>query len=107
MKDYGAERDEKRERAAHAVRRLVREFGSHPWDINNGECEEFADALADALGDDNDEAVVVDCASDDWSIDYHHQCVRYGDRYYDAEEPYGVTDWRHLPLVIRHDRRDP
>jgi hypothetical protein len=81
---------------ADEIRKVVRKFHQHPWDINCGRCDEFADeivaripgALAIALGD-------------DWA----HICIRFNGFYYDAEEPYGVKHWRQLPLCVRARRK--
>lgn len=72
-------------------------WGIHPFDINNGDCEEFALQLIDCLQDGADE---FDCE------DVAHMCVLYRGRYYDAEEPYGVQHWTQLPLVLRNRRDD-
>lgn len=93
----GRHRNHHRERAAHEIRRLVRRYNKHPYDINNGDCADFADELAAALGDG---AEAIDLP-EEWA----HSCVRYQGRYYDAEEPYGVKHWRQLPLCVRGRRK--
>lgn len=96
MKRYDRAPEPHRERAAHAIRALVRKYEAHPWDINNGDCEEFAHDLMEALGPD---AQWADCG------DARHSCVKFHGRYYDAEEPYGVKHWRQLPLCVRYRRK--
>lgn len=75
----------------------MRRYNKHPYDINNGDCADFADELAAALGD-GAEAI-------DLPMEWAHTCVRYQGRYYDAEEPYGVKHWRQLPLCVRKRRK--
>lgn len=81
---------------------LVKDFGQHPYDINNGNCSEFAQEVetkfpeADGLWDDfepdlfpNESEVVGHCF------------IRYKGKYYDAEEPYGVKLPNLLPIYLR------
>lgn len=96
--------DEHREKAVKEIRRLVKEFDDHPWDINNGRCDDFADKLVEALGDDATSHWVVDLPDYHLPRDDHdicHAVVVWKGWYFDAEEPCGVLDWRHLPLCAR------
>lgn len=80
---------------ADVIRALVAEWREHPWDINNGRCDEFAAEIARRVPG----AVVWDLP-EEWT----HVVIRYAGVYYDAEEPYGVPPWRQLPLCVRHRR---
>lgn len=82
---------------ADAIRALVSEWGKHPWDINNGLCAEFADAI---------ELRIPGAQAVDLPERWTHTVIKYDGFYYDAEEPYGVTHWRQLPLCVRHIRAD-
>lgn len=65
-----------------------------PWDINNGLCEEWAEAAVELVGGD---AEWLD--SLDPNCDFAHAVLVLDGRYYDAQTPRGVTDWHELPLV--------
>lgn len=96
-----------RERAANFIRQLVKDFDEHPWDINCGRGEEFAKELAELLGPDA-EAICVEDLDQEYNPDVddgiNHSIVVFDGFYYDAEEPFGVEDWRHLPLCARQLR---
>jgi len=96
-------RSENREKAGNKIRELVKASGKHPWDINCGDCEDFAEDLAEFLGE-GAEVLWIDEVDSDWTEDdddIRHAVVRFDGYYYDSEEPYGVKDWRHLPLCAR------
>jgi hypothetical protein len=79
-----------------AVLELTAAFGGTPYDINNGQCEEFALALAEQLS-----GCLVICT--DWEADAPgHFWVFVGGRHYDAEMPEGTEDWKELPIMKRH-----
>ena len=65
-----------------------------PWDINNGLCEEFADAIHGLAP----EAEGYDAAEFDPETDSAHVFIKWGETFYDAENVRGVGDWRRLPL---------
>lgn len=93
---------EERQKVADHIRRLVKKFNKHPWDINCGECDDFSDALMEALGPEAESFWVKDLpqgAEEEWDI--AHVVTVYKGWYFDSEEPYGVQDWRHLPLCAR------
>jgi hypothetical protein len=89
------------------------------WDINNGHCENFAEALEAAfpggevldLGDlyINDTRYLPpgfdtwdDKAKTDWIYSEDlpsHMVYRYQGKYYDAQNPEGVTDWARLDVM--------
>ena len=75
--------------------------GATTWDINNGYCEEFADAVvslvpeADAiyvaqLDPEHDPNEPMECP---------HVIVLWRGKLYDAECFQGIRDWRKLPMV--------
>jgi len=78
-----------------------------PREINNGLCEEFAMAVIERMGgySDNLEEVstesFVNIESDEWANYPGHVWIYYGDKFYDAECPQGVNDWRELPIFRR------
>ena len=90
------------------LRYIVEEFNAHPYDINNGQCEEFAAAVKDRLpeaeaiwADDLREKSMFD-GIDTWLDD--HCFIRFQGRYYDAEEPEGVSSPDLLPFFWRQKR---
>lgn len=93
---------------ANHIFAIVAEYGKHPWMINCGECEDFAAELEERMG--VGECIWIDEVDDplyaDIEEEFHiaHCVFKLNSFYYDAEEPYGVEDWRNLPLVARHLR---
>ena len=81
---------------AKAIRQVVTEFAEHPYDINDGRCDEFADRVCELVPD----AKAVDLS---WGRYGHvaHFALLWRRKWYDAEEPEGVKSWKHLPLVQR------
>jgi|APSaa5957512622_1039677.scaffolds.fasta_scaffold00102_40 hypothetical protein len=75
---------------------IVEQFGADPYAINNGLCEEFADALVNRLGP----GAVTECAELDSPL-AGHCWVRYLGRVYDSEAPTGVDYPWELPLYRR------
>lgn len=88
--------------ASDIVKRLVAESGKHPFDINCGGCEDFAwtvfDGFTDAFGS---QTVQVHYGETMDEVFHGHVWTEYDGRHYDAEEPYGVSDPRLLPLFMR------
>jgi hypothetical protein len=84
------------------IRKLVKKYRKHPWDINCGQCEDFAEDLLELVGE--GEVIDVTDLDEDWQPEddgiYHFVFV-FKDMFFDAEEPYGARDWRHLPLCAR------
>jgi hypothetical protein len=79
------------------VKKLVKEFGKTPYQINDGECDDFADKLQEQIG-----GVFLQTAP--WDGNFvssqlpGHAWVYWGGRHYDAETPNGVADWKQLPI---------
>lgn len=80
-----------------------------PQQINEGECDVFANTVVDELVASGDfGAVVVD---DDWfTIEgetedpyWRHAWIYFEGKHYDAEAPEGVEDWMQLPFFLRHE----
>lgn len=93
---HGLRNREARDRMGAAIRALVAEYAKHPWDINNGQCDEFAEEIARRIPGATAYAL---------AFKWGHTVIRYEGLFYDAEEPYGVPHWRQLPLCVRHRRR--
>lgn len=66
----------------------------HPYDINCGQCEEWAGRVEELVGD----SVTVH------DPDECHVFIEHGGKFYDAECPEGVTDWRRLPIFANKGR---
>jgi hypothetical protein len=81
------------------VRRLVAVYSHHPQDINNGNCDYFAEDLlfaAQQLGNIGRFFVTPD----DENLPGHCWAFVSG-KHFDAEAPEGVADWRELPIFKR------
>jgi hypothetical protein len=79
---------------------LVKACGKSPYDINNGDCDSFADALyraAEQMG------LYVECfdSYDEVGLPVHYWVCIEG-KHYDAEAPEGVGEWRELPIFRNH-----
>lgn len=88
------------------IKELVRRWGIHPFDINNGHCEEFAKIIE----------AEVDGARMEWGEESaslfgpehdpsSHCYIVYANKYYDAEGPYGVNNPFKLPCYRRQADR--
>ena len=84
------------------IKELVLLWGIHPFDINNGHCEEFAEIIVQEIngariewGEESESLF-----GPEYSPDLHCYVVL-SDKYYDAEEPYGVDSPNKLPLYHR------
>jgi predicted GNAT family N-acyltransferase len=86
------------EQVTSAVLKLVAEMGEDPIIINSGDCDTFAERLVGVLGYGVAEEIMDD--DDDGRIP-NHAWVDIDGRYYDAEVPSGVDDWRDLPVFTR------
>ena len=85
------------------VAKISADWGKDPYDINNGECEDFAGAVATQAVLDG-----VDCLLDWRCTEYYRNSDalpghiwlydRFSKRHYDAECPQGIRDWRRLPI---------
>jgi len=84
------------------IRQLVQKYNKHPYDINDGLCEDFGIDICDnfptAEGFWGDEIINWFPSMTDPAC---HYFVRLGDRFYDAEEPEGVLSPAFLPYYIR------
>ncbi|MBI3416717.1 MAG: hypothetical protein HY043_15605 [Verrucomicrobia bacterium] len=82
------------------IRRLVAAYGLQPCDINNGNCDYFAEDFLFAsktLGNLGEFFVTPD----DEDLPRHcWACV--SGKHFDAEAPEGVEDWRDLPIFKKH-----
>lgn len=78
---------------------LLQEWGDlAPPQINNGICADFATILWERFRA-HGMRIVSDEDMD--GREYTHTFVEYGGRYYDAECPYGVSNWKELPIFTR------
>ena len=87
------------------IRKLVKQYGEHPYDINNGNCNDFAWAIAKRVKGVSVmetgncfEAATPEERFNPPNDGPTHFFVKVGRRYYDAESPDGEIDWRFLPL---------
>ena len=80
----------------------------HPYEINNGDCEDFAYAVKKVIPEvevywGNEIVDNFDFFTKDHDTEYH-AFMYYKGKYYDAEEPYGVDNPAHLPYFERNLR---
>ena len=78
------------------IRQLVKACGKSPYDINNGDCDSFANALLIAA-EQMDLPVEFFDSYDEVDIPVHYWVCIDG-KHYDAEVPEGVREWRELPI---------
>jgi hypothetical protein len=94
--------DPNRELMSKIIRKTVRKFRKHPWDINCGLCGEFADEVEKQVP----RAYAYELGTEDTVLFWSHVCIKFEGYFYDAEEPYGVKHWRQLPLCVRARRKE-
>lgn len=85
--------------------RLAMGWGKHPYEINNGECEDFAYAVQEVIPEVKvywgDELIDnFDFFTKAHEPEYH-AFMYYNGKYYDSEEPFGVDNPAHLPCFRR------
>ncbi len=78
-------------------------YNQDPYEINCGNCEEFAADVIDALGMVEGDTITAlwhdempDCTAQE-NVWWSHKFIRFQGRYYDSECPEGVDEWRELP----------
>ena len=71
-----------------------------PWDINNGLCDQFADAAHKLVPN----AEGYDVLELDPMAEVAHVIIKRGRTFYDAENVRGVSDWRRLPIFQGRSR---
>lgn len=103
----------KRDTIAEIILRLVSTWDDgqpfDPYEINNGQCEDFAMALIEELGGyrEINKACTKGltefdvCNFTDFGDLPSHVWVWFDGKHYDAECPEGVEDWRKLPLFAK------
>lgn len=75
------------------------------YDINCGYCEDWAEEVREEYrkqtGNDSVEVVGVGnlTGNPDDDLEYGHVFLKLDNKFYDAETPEGVDDWRDLPLI--------
>lgn len=79
------------------IKDLVTEYDKSPYDINNGECEDFALEIIRRMGGYSPD--LTDGAPNDMECKLPgHYWIEYKGKYYDAECPQGVSKWQELPI---------
>ena len=93
-----------------AIRAEVAEMGMHPYDINDGYCEDFAMNVIARLGGYRDGLTETTTeVQTDGAVDFvmlpGHVWIECDGLHYDAEEPEGVAHWWDLPFFGRLRQR--
>lgn len=85
------------------IQELIRAYARPPYDIDNGVCDYFASDLVLAL------EAIGKVAETYWTpeeVDLPGHCwVKVDGRFYDAETPFGVADWRELLIFKNASQR--
>ena len=71
------------------------------YEVNSGLCMEFSDELVERLPGAEIRSTPIES---EWP---GHQWVLYRGKHYDSEAPYGVEDWRDLPIFQRQPAPAP
>ena len=82
------------------IEETIKQWDISPYDINNGECEDFAMEILDKMGGYSEDITKV-CTQnfvDFGSLDLGHVWILYKGKHYDAECSNGVKDWKNLPI---------
>ncbi|KKN01192.1 hypothetical protein LCGC14_1130330 [marine sediment metagenome] len=88
----------------NAIIQLIHKYDKEPYFINCGSCEDFANDVVELAG--AGEVVWTDELDPDINIHDGHAVILYNSKYYDAECPRGVCDYRQLPLIINQDKTE-
>jgi len=70
--------------------------GFSPYSINCGYCDIFAEQVVEELREGEIEETAFHANNP------QHVWVYYQGKYYDSEVPFGVDDWRELPIFLRN-----
>lgn len=82
------------------INEMVSAFGfDDPKDINEGWCADFAHKVGEKVPGSS-----IRC-DEDFGREYTHTFLKYRGRYYDAEAPLGVKNWKQLPYFKRQTKR--
>jgi hypothetical protein len=96
------------DKCTQAINEQIKIWNVKPYDINNGQCEDFAMAVIKSMGGYSDTLEEVATESFNNTDDLPgHVWIYYGDKYYDAECPEGVSDWRELPIFKKALQESP
>lgn len=102
--NYSPQVNGKLKQITNLICQTVREYNLHPYHINCGSCENFAGDIAKKLkgakafwGDELEDLFPKKIKH----MAFCHCFIRYKDKYYDAEEPMGVSKPHQLPLYQR------
>ena len=79
------------------IRNLIKDIGKTPYDINNSECDYFADHIITAYP----KAQIRTSEDYEPEMPVGHVWVEYHGRHYDAECPNGVKNPLNLPIFRR------
>ena len=83
-----------------AIKSLIAEYGMSPWEINNGDCENFALDLIEMVGGE-DWGTESLGNYELWEILPGHVWVYLDGKHYDSECPEGVDTPLELPIFAR------
>lgn len=84
-----------------AIYAVLSQWGASAAQINNGQCEDFALAVLEQLGDSHEEIVETSATPDEEWTDSTlpgHIWLTWSGWHFDAECPEGTKSWRELPI---------
>ena len=79
------------------IKQLIKETELSPKEINNGNCVEFANALAERLSTIKVYETGLD-KNGNFNIDPIHNFIKYNNKFFDAERPKGLKNYKNLPF---------
>lgn len=83
--------------------KTIQEAGVSPYEINNGQCEDFASKIVSKVEGSSDV-----CTENfvEFGLLPGHVWILFEGKHYDAEAPHGVKDFSDLPIFKRYRLRE-
>jgi len=98
----------KKNTITQTIRKSLTEFPEDPYDINCGQCEDFAIHVIDQLGGEGGDLYMVWLDDIEHYSNFSHAVIRWdsgdGFIYFDSECPEGTDNLDRLPLVANTGR---
>ena len=87
------------------IKTLIEEWEKSPYDINDGDCENFAMEVIKRMGGYSKDIseVCTQNFQDLGGLDLGHVWILYKGKHYDAQCPNGIKNWFDLPIFGGQD----
>jgi hypothetical protein len=82
------------------VKEWEKKYNISPYEINNGNCEEFAYQIVEKIPE-----ACLNYGDDTDDLFFGHVWIEYQEKYYDAECPKGVNKLEDLPIFKKRRRK--